>query len=463
MKKMFFLFLTALLLSAGTLFAGNLDYLSNQSALYLQTLNRNAATDGADIVNYNPAGTAFMPQGLHLDLSNQTLFKYYRHSADSRLLGLLGFLPNSAGSDSLSPERITWLLPNFYLSYNFGNMGPGRLAVNFQAGVTAGGGDLDYGDGTAGSIFALNILRASLMGSGMNIGWVNSRNFTASSIYYGVGLGGAYSFFDDTMALSFGVRMVIPRRSFTMEGLFTDGINFTTVKAAYEYNALGFTPIFGFDIRPLEKITIGLRWELETDLIFKYRQKEFLVNSSNTFYQMGATRGIGTILTGNGITDGKEFNSNLPHILGVGVEYEVLPGLALDTSGTLYFLPYADLSRAEHYFTIGYDIGLGASWQIVKEIKLGAGFSFTESGAKAEYFSDSSNVLNGSANPPLDSIAFGLGGTYSFPFGLDLNLGFLFCHYLPVEYAAVYPGATAVNGTNKKNVFEVGIGVSFHY
>jgi long-subunit fatty acid transport protein len=157
---------------------------------------------------------------------------------------------------------------------------------------------------------------------------------------------------------------------------------------------------------------------------------------------------------------------NLPHIIAAGVEYVVIPGLALDLSGTVYLLPYADYdfptAKVDDYFDIGFDAGLGATWQVLDALKLGLGFSYTESGTKEKYYNES--VLNASANPPLDSMAFGLGGTYSFGFGLDLNLGVLYCHYLPADYEAVGPGgAFGVEGTNKKDVINIGIGVSYHY
>jgi long-chain fatty acid transport protein len=457
LKKKFIMLAAVLALSTGALFAGNLDYLGNQSAVYLQSLNRNAATDGADIVNYNPAGTAFLPGGLHLDLSNQFLFKMYEHSAKVQFLG------NSVLDDTFKPGMLTPFLPNFYLTYNFGTLGLGRLALNLQAGVTAGGGNLEYGSGTAGSAFALYGLRGGLLqSSGTNIGNVISQNFTAESIYYGVALGGAYSFLDDMLAVSLGARLVIPRRSFSMEGQYMGAAGPVGIKAEYEYNALGVTPILGFDVRPIEKLTIGLRWEFETFLKFKYEEKSLTVNTLSPLLSAGVTRGVKSLLSQAGITAGESVNMNLPHILGVGVEYEVIPGLALDLSGTVYFLPYADVPKAKDYFDIGYDVGLGAKWQIFDALKLGFGFSYTESGTKAGYFNES--VLNASANPPLDSISLGLGGTYSFGFGLDLNLGVLYCHYLPADYkASASGGLISTEGTNKKDVVILGIGVSYHY
>jgi long-subunit fatty acid transport protein len=116
----------------------------------------------------------------------------------------------------------------------------------------------------------------------------------------------------------------------------------------------------------------------------------------------------------------------------------------------------------EDYFNVGYDVGIGAKWQVLDTLKIGAGFSYTESGTKDSYFKE--QALNATANPPLDSITFGLGGTYSLDVGLDFNLGVLYAHYLPVDYkAAGGSGTFSVEGTNKKDVINIGIGVSYHY
>jgi long-chain fatty acid transport protein len=327
-----------LLLSTGTLFAGNLDYLGNQSAVYLQTLNRNAATDGADIINYNPAGTAFLPEGLHLDLSNQFLFKLYEHSMESKFSGALSSFPGA--KDDFSPEMFTPLLPNLYLSYNFGTLGTGRLALNLQAGVVAGGGELKYGDGTGGSTFALSGLRAGVYqasaaggGAPRAVGKVTSPRFTASSIYYNVALGGAYSFLDDMLSLSAGARLVIPRRSFALEAEYQNNIK---AEAKFEYNALGVTPIIGFDVRPIENLTIGLRYEFETMLEFEYEQKTLQASGTSA---SSANTVLPGILASAGITKGKKVNMNLPQIIGGGVEYVVIPGLTQEHSGTVYLLP----------------------------------------------------------------------------------------------------------------------------
>ena len=53
-----------LLLMAGSVVAGGIINKMNQSTDYLRSLNRNAATDYADIAVYNPAGIMQMEDGL---------------------------------------------------------------------------------------------------------------------------------------------------------------------------------------------------------------------------------------------------------------------------------------------------------------------------------------------------------------------------------------------------------------
>ncbi|MBW2565895.1 MAG: hypothetical protein JRE24_03215, partial [Deltaproteobacteria bacterium] len=56
-RLLFFLCVSTLVFAVATpLMAGGADNKTGWSAEYIRTLNRNAATDSADIVMYNPAG-----------------------------------------------------------------------------------------------------------------------------------------------------------------------------------------------------------------------------------------------------------------------------------------------------------------------------------------------------------------------------------------------------------------------
>ena len=81
MKKLFVFLCVAGLIaaSASPLFAGGIDNKTNWSAEYIRTLNRNAATDSADIVMYNPAGVMKMADGFYGNVSAQYIAKDYNN------------------------------------------------------------------------------------------------------------------------------------------------------------------------------------------------------------------------------------------------------------------------------------------------------------------------------------------------------------------------------------------------
>ncbi len=63
-------------------YGGAIDNKTNWSAEYIRTLNRNAATDYADIAAYNPAGTVKLQDGFIINGSAQYLGKDYTNIID---------------------------------------------------------------------------------------------------------------------------------------------------------------------------------------------------------------------------------------------------------------------------------------------------------------------------------------------------------------------------------------------
>src|SRR5210317_2479608 len=61
-------------------YGGAIDNKTNWSAEYIRTLNRNAATDYADIAAYNPAGTVKLDEGFIINGSVQFLSKKYENN-----------------------------------------------------------------------------------------------------------------------------------------------------------------------------------------------------------------------------------------------------------------------------------------------------------------------------------------------------------------------------------------------
>jgi opacity protein-like surface antigen len=205
---------------------------------------------------------------------------------------------------------------------------------------------------------------------------------------------------------------------------------------------------------------------METQLEFEYDVKDI---SGSIEEAAGAGT---TLLTSSGIKDGGKFKQNLPHIIALGAEYAITNALTVSLSANLYLLNVANLGEVpdetktkdiNEYFGLGYEAGIGVTYEIIEGLKAGAGFMYTESGAKDDYFNDSKTILNASGNPPLDSIAIGLGASYVLKNGLSFTLAGLYSHFLPQDYSVSVPDAFEVSGTYEKDVINVGIGVGFRY
>ena len=461
MNKITIIFLGMFMLADAALFAGSLDYVSNQSAKWMMTTSRNASTDGADIIAYNPAGTAYLSRGLHVDLSGQTLLLHYRNKDV-----LVGNFSNLAAplspllsrpAETLSQNNPSPIVPNMYLAYSLGKTGPGKLAAYFQAGVVAGGGELKYGNGTAGTGFLLTGLSA---GSGGALGSINSQGFSSSSMYFGIGGGASYAFLNDAVSVSLGGRAVMAKRNFEFTAAYSSTEAFN---GKYEYDAAGFTPIIGVNVKPKKDLTLAARFEAPTRLEFKYKQKEL----DGTLAAVAAE-----VLKSAGIEDGKNTRQDLPFIIGLGASYNINGKATVDLSGTFYMLSSADLGNVydngdkvgnvSDYFGVGWEVGLGTVYKARENLKIGAGAMYTESGAEETYLNDPRTALISSANPMLDSVTLGSGAIYTVRRNMDITLSFLWCHFFPENFS-LDSGAFKVSGGYAKNVFGIGYGMSYRF
>ncbi|HOK93323.1 MAG TPA: hypothetical protein PLN03_10955, partial [Spirochaetota bacterium] len=100
--------LLAVSLMAGNVFASHYDYLTDLSAEWIANPNRLATTSGADAAVYNPAGTAFMNNGLYFNVSNQTILNFYSAEVASDYPG------DFKESKSHKPSPV---VPNVFLVY----------------------------------------------------------------------------------------------------------------------------------------------------------------------------------------------------------------------------------------------------------------------------------------------------------------------------------------------------------
>lgn len=143
MKKSIALLFAGALVT-GFAFAGGIENKTNMSTGYLRNPSRNVEAARPEASFYNIAGTGFMENGLHIEVGNQFIIKEYANTLDT-----------TAGSISkgtkYNDETFVWFYPNIDIVYKMNNW---AFFGNF--GIYAGGGKLEYSEGT--SVTALAFL-----------------------------------------------------------------------------------------------------------------------------------------------------------------------------------------------------------------------------------------------------------------------------------------------------------------
>lgn len=420
MRKTASLFLVLGFLSIGTAtWAGSIDYLSNQSAEYLMTFSRNAATDAADAALYNPAGLVFLPKdGLYLNASVQYIALPY--SEDFRGVRYEQNEPN--------------VIPNLYAVYKKDD-----LAAFFAVNVTAGGGKVKWTDGnaiTAGLVDLIagasdDIVRENTPDPGGTGAYtVNKQWIEGNSVYTGI-MAGLACKINDRISVSLAPRYLIAKRSasafldFSMDAFEAAPGNETraVMDVDFDFNARGLGGVFGLDIRPTDNLNLGIRYETVTKLNFEYsknRRSAEVTGPAEEFNIM-----MSDLLTGLLATldkDGEKLRYDLPATLGVGVDFAVTPKLNLLSSFTYYFIENAvwedegseEGTSLNDDYRNGWEASLGATYKVTPELKIGAGYIYTVAGEKRDAY----NVIN----PGLDSHAGAIGLTYSATPNLDVTL-----------------------------------------
>ena len=132
MKRLNLLLVFALV-SSQILMAGGLKTNVNQSAAWARTLSRDATLD-IDAVYFNPAGLAHMSNGLHLSLSNMSIFQTRTITSDYQFLSPT---PKTYEADLVAP-----FFPNVYAAYK---MKKWTFSAGF--GIVGGGGSADFPNG----------------------------------------------------------------------------------------------------------------------------------------------------------------------------------------------------------------------------------------------------------------------------------------------------------------------------
>ncbi|HOP27574.1 MAG TPA: hypothetical protein PLM22_10960 [Candidatus Sabulitectum sp.] len=371
----------AALLCMSSVFAGNIDILGIRSAEYLMELSRNAVTDCADGVTYNPAGLAFMEQGLHLNFGAQYIGKDYT---------ITGTFLGTTEETETSTTKPTPFIPNFYVVYRTGD-----LAAFGGFNAPAGGGTLEYEDG----LFFMPKLQTLLVQAQYGptyFAMLDQGSMEGSSTYLR-GIAGVSYAFSDRFSAGVGGRYTVGSRDYKGSGTF-NVIDATTMQPVavvteeidVERSASGFSGVFSVDYRPSDRVNLAARYETATALDF-----EATANVQSNWELLMPY-----------IADGAMQRRDLPAVAAIGVEYEVNGRLRLGGSGNYYFIEAADQGEDDGIadaYDDGWEANLSCRYQISPAVAGALGYSYSNYGGSDSTYTDleynlDAGLLSGGVN-----------------------------------------------------------------
>ncbi|MCP4109058.1 MAG: hypothetical protein GY749_26610 [Desulfobacteraceae bacterium] len=362
--KLFFFCTLALIIFCPVAVFAQIDNLTNMSAEWMRTSNRNAATDAADIVVYNPAGLTKLADGFHINFSNQTMDRNPQHSFDF-----------GGGKKSYEQDSTDWFIPDLYLAYK-----KDKWCVFGGFYIPGGGATADYPDGSIttkligtqmvltgyGRVAQLEAEGLVPEGTSATPGLFNYTNdsLEATSMYLTSTIGGAYAI-NDKISVAAGVRYIYATNTTEGDITFHDNLQGTSsrYKLDTEDTADGLGAILGVNITPVKELNIGIHYESRIELDFETDQKR------DDF----------------GITVDKAKNRrDFPAMIGMGAAYSLTPQLTAEMDFNWWFQKQADWGRAangkEYSDAAGdcYSVGAALTYQVNPKFVVSGGFLYTD-------------------------------------------------------------------------------------
>jgi len=329
-----------------------MDNLSNMSVKWIASPARYAATDEADIVNYNPAGVVRLSDGFHLNLSNQTLIRKPEHTFN------LGTGDQTYGQDGIDP-----FLPNMYMAYK-----KSKWAVSSGLYISGGGATANYSKGSINTtLLGYSLLTYINATTGAQYRALTDQFLKASSYYLTVPLQFAYAV-NDQLSFAVGGRCIMGINS-TSAGITIGnsalGAANTSIGVDYKENATGFGGVIGVFYQPNNKLGLSLHYESKVKLDFKAKD-----NTGN--YTL--------------IADGAKNRRDLPATLCSGVSYKLSDHLTGAVDFGYCFQKNADWGKityknksydASDAAGDSYTAGIGFTYETTKKLLFSAGCKYT--------------------------------------------------------------------------------------
>ncbi len=433
MKKLLLIMLFFLI--AAAVFAGGTENKSNLSIGYLMNMSRNTETERPDAVFYNPAGTAFMKDGLYIDIGNQFVFKDYSHEVTSP----------STGYGTYETDNIIYLYPNAELVFKKDN-----FAIFGAFGVFGGGGLLEYDNGTYLSQTMLNPYKFK---GATDSDIANS--FDIYSIVYGEIVGASYVF-KDKISVAAAIRFLQgnqtleatldnnPSGAWAAGGPLMPGLTLPPISSKSllktEASANGIGGIFSVHFKPIEELDLAVMYQTITKMEYEFDTVE------GSLAPLAANVGVG-------YKEGNKFNKDLPAVLGIGVGYRIIESLYTSLSFNYYFNKQAD--NDEMSYNDSWEIAAGANYDLSKKVSFSLGALYSKQGI--------SETKNMAEAPNLDSFTIGAGTSLKLVKNLVIDIAAFKPFYFGEDFKTTVAGTDIEMELEKKNMLLLGIGISYKF
>lgn len=450
MRKKVLLGMIVSMVSIST-FAGGLLTNTNQNAVFLRNPARDAviAIDG---VYSNPAGIAFLPQGFHVSLSWQAAFQK-RQITSTFPYYALGAGNNGATTKLFEGKSTAPVIPSIQAAYVFND----KWSISAQFAVGGGGGKCEFDEGLATfeKLVAVGLYQgvagntALPTGSSLS-GYSLTQQLTGEQYFYGIQLGGTYKL-NDNISVFGGVRGVLANCSYVgaITGIKGDvklpeaagGAVLSGAATSEDYeldcsqSAFGIQPILGVDVN-LGKLNLAAKYE--------FRAKIDLENESNN------SNNVDELMPN--YANGAKVRSDIPALLTVGAQYEVIPSLRLN-AGYHYYFDKDAKGNATAVSDDTWEALFGVEWDVNKRLTVSTGVQRTEYGFADDEMSD--------LNFNVSSTAWCMGASYRFTPSLKMNVGYMHSFYGDHNVVTSATPQMSESYTRKNDV--VGISLDFRF
>jgi len=391
---------TALLIAISS-YAGGLLTNTNQHIAFLRMIARGASLQ-IDGVYSNPAGVAFMDNGLYFSLNGQSA--YQTRNIDATF----AFFPE--GTRRYKGTAAVPIIPSAYVVYKHDNW-----ALSGFIGVVGGGGKASFDDGLPmfDSRIMAGIYAASHKTITPDMYTINS-SVSGRQFIYGAQLGLSYRL-NKYLSVFGGGRMDYFSGNYSgyaTAKLKANSATLTDVELDCDQTGWGITPIIGLDYKN-GKWNVGVKYEFRTNLNIENTTKK---NSDPD----GALADY---------KDGVNTPNDIPSLLTVAVGYQFTSRLRATAEYHFYDDKHARMANIpgtttgkQHALTHGTNEFLaGAEYDVNKMITVSAGVQRTDYGLSNDYQSDTSFSC--------DSYSIGLGGAVKLTPKLTMNVAYFWTNY----------------------------------